>query len=243
MYYKEMKDRIVILGSGCCNLAPGKAAASVLIEKRSARLVYDFGRGVATRLTEFGLKQDDVEHAFISHFHPDHVTDLYPYLHAASWSQIDRRTKDINIYGPSGIKAFIDKMLSVFDWKNEFARGFKLIVHEVTNGKLRIGDEDFEVVDLHHSHGLRFGSCAVAGDANLSDELAGLLKDVEIGVFDSGHVTDDEIIELAKRTQAQTLICSHQYRELDEGRLNSDARTKDYTGRLVVAEDLMQFDL
>ena len=238
-----MKDKITILGSGTCNLVPQKAAASVLVERSDVRLVYDFGRGVALRFTELGLKQDDVEHIFISHFHPDHVTDLYPYLHAASWSQIDSRSKDLNIYGPAGTKAFIEKMLSVFDWKNEFSRGFRLVVHEVSDNKFTIGDEDFEMIDLHHSHGLRFGSFAIAGDANVSDELIGLLKDARIGVFDSGHITDNEIIEVAKRSQAQVLICSHQYRELKEAQLNTDARAKGYNGKLVVAEDLMKFEL
>jgi ribonuclease BN (tRNA processing enzyme) len=238
-----MKDRLVILGCGSCNLVPDKAAASVLIEKGDARLVYDFGRGVAIRLTELGLKQDEVEHIFISHFHPDHVTDLYPYLHAASWSQIDRRRQDLNIYGPPGTKIFIEKMFSVFDWKSELGRGFTVTVHEVVGGKLDIANQHFEVSNLHHSQGLRFGPYAIAGDASISNDLISLLKDAKIGIFDSGHITDEEIVELALHTQAQTLVCSHQYRELNEQRLNEAAKAKGYKGQLIVAKDLLQFNL
>lgn len=243
MYYRRMKDRLVTLGSGSCDIVRNKAGASVLIEKENTRLVYDFGRGVATRLVEAGLRQDDVEHIFISHFHPDHVTDLYPYLHGASWSQIDSRTKDINIYGPFGTKAFIEKMLSVFGWKNELAHGFKVVVHDIADGELSIEGQHFDIVDLHHSQGLRFDSYAIAGDATINANLVSLLKGTKISVFDSGHISDDEIIELAAQTQAKTLVCSHQHRALDEDALNQDAKARGYTGHLVVAEDLMQFDL
>ncbi len=239
-----MKNRLIVLGSGTCDLVPGKAAASVLIETGTTRLVYDFGRGVSTRLTELGLKQDDVSHIFLSHLHPDHVTDILPYLHAASWSQIDSRTKDIHFYGAPGTEKFIRKMLGVFDWKRQLSQGFNIVFHDVTDEKLEIEGQRFKLVDLHHSHGLRFMEYAIAGDANLiSDNLIVLLKGAKIGVFDSGHITDEEIVELAIKTQARMLVCSHQYRFLDEAQLNERAKTQGFEGMLVVARDLMEFGL
>ncbi len=239
-----MKNRLIVLGSGTCDLVPGKAAASVLIETGTTRLVYDFGRGVSTRLTELGLKQDDVSHIFLSHLHPDHVTDILPYLHAASWSQIDSRTKDIHFYGAPGTEEFIRKMLGVFDWKRQLSRDFNIVFHDVTDEKLEIEGQRFKLVDLHHSYGLRFMEYAIAGDANLiSDNLIVLLKGAKIGVFDSGHITDEEIVELAIKTQARTLVCSHQYRFLDEAQLNERAKTQGFEGMLVVARDLMEFGL
>jgi ribonuclease BN (tRNA processing enzyme) len=235
-----MSDKITILGSGTCNLDPKKAAASVLLEKGELRLVYDFGRGTAIRLVEAGLKQDDVQHIFLSHFHPDHVTDLFPYLHAASWSQIDARTKDLNIYGPLGTKDFLRKMFSVFGQK-ELGRNFAITVHELRDGKFGISKEEFLIIDLHHSRGLRFGTFAIAGDAQVNTDLENLLRGVEVGVFDAGHITDDEICEVAAKTQAKTLICSHQYRPLNEKKLNKQAKSLGYTGTIVVAEDLMSF--
>lgn len=235
-----MFNKLTVLGSGSCNLLPEKAAASVFIQYNGVSLVYDFGRGVATRLTELGLKQDDIGHIFISHFHPDHVTDLYPYLHAASWSQIDKRTKDINIYGPVGTRDFLGKMLDVFGW-NEMGRGFKVNVHDIDNNVLMIDRQQFDLADLRHSHGLKLGNISVAGDASLNDELALLLTGVDIGIFDSGHISDEEICLLAARTQAKKLVCSHQYRELDETLLNRLAHNAGYTGNIIVANDLMSF--
>lgn len=235
-----MTNKLTILGSGTCNLISDKAAASVLIEKNGMRLVYDFGRGVATRLAECGLKQNDVEYIFISHFHPDHVTDLYPYLHAASWSHIDSRTKDLTIYGPKGTEELLRKMFSIFD-KNELSRNFTVHVHDV-EGEINIAGEAIAVEDLQHSHGLRINEIAVAGDASLNDSLVQLLNSAELAVFDAGHLTDDEICELAATVQVEKLICSHQYRVLDEAKLNASAKKMGFNGTLIVANDFMKFE-
>ena len=233
-------SKLTILGSGTCNLRADKAAASVLIEQDGVRLVYDFGRGVAVRLVEAGLKQDDIEHIFLSHFHSDHVTDLLPYLHAASWSQIDKRSKDLHVYGPEGLADFIGKLFAVFGWQREMSRGYTVHVHELHGDTLRIGDARFDVADLHHSHGLRFGEYAVAGDANLNDDLVALLRGAHVGIFDAGHLMNDEIIDLAVRSQVKKLLCSHQYRELDPEALNVVARKKGYLGEIIIAHDLMR---
>jgi ribonuclease BN (tRNA processing enzyme) len=237
-----MKNRIVILGSGTCNLVPEKAAASTLIEINGVRLVYDFGRGVSNRLVELGLRQDDVQHIFLSHFHPDHVDDIYAYLHAASWSQIDRRTKDLHFYGPPGLTAFLTKMFAVFDWQHELSRDFTVACHDIAKS-FTIAHQTFELVDLHHSHGLRFGPYVIAGDSAFHNDLIALLKHAPLAVFDAGHLDEREIVELAVRTQVRQLICSHQYRALNEAHINKTAAAEGFEGKLVVAKDLMALNL
>jgi ribonuclease BN (tRNA processing enzyme) len=36
----------------------------------------------------------------LTHFHPDHISDLIPLLQAGAWSRRDLRTSDLHIYGP-----------------------------------------------------------------------------------------------------------------------------------------------
>ena len=71
-----MRDRIVILGTGTCQILPHRLPSSILIELTHLRLLYDIGPGILGRLCKSGLKQDDICHIILSHFHPDHVTDL-----------------------------------------------------------------------------------------------------------------------------------------------------------------------
>lgn len=235
--------KLTILGCGSCNLVPEKMAASVLLQRAGKNIVVDFGRGTATRLTQLGLKQADIRTIVLSHFHPDHVTDLLPFLHAASWSQIDQRKDDLTIYGPPGVKEFIAKLTGVFGGE-EMARTFALHVEELKAGQNVIDGQPFDVIDLHHSYGLRFDEAgrryAVMPDSSLHDDLIEALRGVDLGIFDAGHLSDEEIVELAVRSQAKRLVCSHQYRELDQEAISREARAQGFTGELIVAEDLME---
>ena len=69
------KPRLVILGTGTCQLEPNRMASSVLVQLPEAQFVFDMGRGISLRLVEVGLRQDDIEHVVLSHFHADHIGD------------------------------------------------------------------------------------------------------------------------------------------------------------------------
>lgn len=241
-----MADKLTILGSGSCNLVPNRMAASVLLQIDGKNIVYDFGRGTAVRLTEVGLRQDDVKTIILSHLHPDHVTDLLPFLHAASWSQIDQRHAGLAVYGHPGTSKFMAALLGVFS-PQQLSRNFTITTTELSPGPTVIEGLSVEFVDLHHSFGLKFTRhgkhYAVMGDSSLHGELIQALQGVALGVFDAGHLSDEEIIELAVQSQATTLVCSHQYRELDEQQLNAAAQAKGFKGTLVVAQDSMEYVL
>ena len=244
-----MSERIVVLGTGTCQLQTQRMASSVLVELGDLRLVYDFGRGVTLRLVELGLRQDDLEHIVLSHFHPDHLDDLIPYLQAASWSQIDPRSKDLHIYGPIGLEVQLMRLLSLFGPDVLRRQHFRVHLHEVRGDELVLGSHRFGYVDLPPAdnrglkltHGGR--TYAFTGDSDYHDQEVEFLRGVDLGVIDAGHPTDEQIVELAARTQVPRLVCSHLYRELDEEEMNAKAREKGYSGRLIVGQDLMTFDL
>ncbi len=250
-----MCNRIVLLGTGTCQLQSHRLASSVLVELDGLRLIYDFGRGIANRLAELGLRQDDVEHVVLSHFHPDHLSDLIPYLHAASWSRIDPRGKDLHIYGPIGLEVQLMRLLSLFGPDNlSPARSggserFGVRLHEIREDHLTIGGREFGFADLPpaDNHGLELShdgrTCVFTGDSSFHRQEIEFLRGVDLAVIDSGHLDDEEIVALAAATQVPRIVCSHLYRELDEERINEQARAKGYTGRLIVGRDLMAFEL
>ena len=229
-------------------------ASSVLVEldgggEAGLRLVYDLGRGVAGRLAGLGLKQDDVEHVVLSHFHPDHLSDLIPYLHAAAWSQIDPRSRDLHVYGPIGLEVQLMRLLSLFGPDNLSREHFRVHLHEIREDEIAIGGCRFDYCDLPpaDNRGLKL-TCggrnwALTGDSLYHDQEVEFLRGADLAVIDSGHLDDGEIVELAARTQVPRLVCSHLYRELDEDELNGRARGSGYTGRLIVGRDLMTFEL
>ena len=244
-----MSAKITILGSGTCQLEKDRMASSVLIELGDLKLVFDFGRGVSQRITELGLKQDDVRNVFLSHFHPDHISDLIPFLHAACWSRIDKRKLDLHIYGPPGVKVMMMRLLSLFGGDDILSKEYDIQLHEISAGKFSINRQEFEMLYLPpaSNHGLRFESsgkiCVLTGDSHFHDALVDALRGVDLAVIDSGHLSDDEILNLAVQSQARIIVCSHQYRELDEKVLGMAATSRGYRGKIVLARDLESFNL
>ena len=106
--------RLVLLGTGTCQLEDGRAASSVLVELDGLRLLFDCGRGVAARLAGLGYRQDQLRHVVVSHFHADHVSDLIPLLQAGSWSHTDPRGRDLHLWGPPGLRRLLDGWLELF---------------------------------------------------------------------------------------------------------------------------------
>ena len=243
-----MSDRLLLLGTGTCQLQERRIASSALIELAGLRVVFDFGRGVATRLATLGVKQDDVEHIVLSHFHADHLSDLLPYLHAGSWSGIDSRTRDLHIWGPAGLEQLMGGLLDLF---GSLVRegGFDLRLHEVRDEHVTIEGREFIFADLPPAgnHGLKFKArreiFALTGDSYFHEREIEFLKDVDLAVIDAGHLSNDEIVELAVRSRPRCLVCSHLYQELDGGRLSAQAAARGFGGEIIVGEDLMEFEL
>ncbi len=248
-YTPSMPERIVLLGTGTCQLQTHRMASSVLVELDDLRLVYDLGRGIANRLAEIGLKQDDVEHVVLSHFHPDHLSDLIPYLQAASWSRIDPRAKELHVYGPFGLEVQLMRLMSLFGPDNLVRPEFRVHLHEVRGDRLKIGAHAFDWVDLPPAgnRGLKLTRAgrtyAFTGDSSYHRQEVEFLRGVDLAVIDAGHLEDDEILELAIETRVPRIVCSHLYRELDEEEMNERARAQGYAGRLIVGRDLMEFEI
>ena len=245
-----MKSRIVLLGTGTCRLESDRATSAVLLEFPDLRLVYDFGRGIATRLGLHDLRQDDIRHVVLSHFHPDHLSDLIPYLQAGSWSPDDPRSEDLHIWGPVGLEAQMMRLLGLFGPDVLVRReNFVVHLHEVRGQTLQIENRVLDWVALPHAenHGLRFSvgdrTYALTGDSPLDSKAVELLHEVDLGIFDSGHLSDDEIVELATRSEARRLVASHLYREIDAEALQSRARERGWRGELLVGRDGMQFPM
>lgn len=245
-----MKSRLVLLGTGTCRLEAGRSTSAVLLEIPGLRLVYDFGRGTATRLGLYGLRQDDLQHVVLSHFHPDHLSDLIPYLQAASWSPDDARSEDLHIWGPTGLEVQMMRLLGLFGPDVLIRReSFAVHLHETRGKTLEIEGHRFDWVPLPHAenHGLRFSfgdwTCALTGDSPFDAEAIELLREVDLGIFDSGHLSDDEIVELASLSGARRLVASHLYRELDAEVLQARARSRGWRGELLVGRDGMEFEI
>jgi ribonuclease BN (tRNA processing enzyme) len=202
-----MTPSIVFLGTGNADISLQKNTASVLIQLDKTNILFDIGRGIANALFRYGIRQDDLEHIIISHFHTDHISDLLPYLHSARQSG-DKRTKPLNIYGPTGLKDFMLKIIGIMEYldleKNPFE--FPINTFEIeSNSKVVIDNHEFEFVSLPpaNNHGLKFSvndkTVAITGDSYFHNEEKEFVNNSDIAIIDSSHLNSDEIIQFDKQ--------------------------------------------
>ena len=240
---------LTLLGTGTCQIEHERRASSVLLELDGTYALFDCGHGVVQRLLERGVRHAQIEHIVLSHFHPDHVSDLIPFLQAGAWSRRDPRTTDVHIYGPVGVQALIDGLMHLFNRAAFQQPTYHVYVHEVAAGPFTIGAQRFESVSLPPAgnHGIRFSyggkTYALTGDSYFHEQEIAFLRGVDLAVIDSGHISDEEIVQLAVASQAHTIVCSHLYRDIDAHTLQQQAAQRGYRGILIVGHDLMSFVL
>jgi ribonuclease BN (tRNA processing enzyme) len=238
-----------LLGTGTCQIEFERRASSVLIQLDDLPVLFDCGHGVVQRLLEAGISHNKLNHIVVSHFHPDHISDLIPFLHAGAWSRRNPRTTDLHIYGPPGLQRIMDGFIDIFGKSALQQPTYNILVHEVQREQLSIGEYEFDFVSLPPAgnHGLRFkrgGKCyAITGDSNFHEHEVAFLHKVDLAIIDSGHLEDDEIVQLAAASQAKTIICSHLYRQIDAPKLQSLAEKAGYEGTILMGRDLMSFVL
>lgn len=243
-----MIPRLVLLGTGTCNLDPDRAGSAVLVELPGSRVVFDFGRGVADRVAGSGFLQDDIQNVVLSHFHPDHLSDLVPFIHAGLYSTVDPRTRDLCIFGPVGVREVVTRLLAIVGFPDPTDAPFRVVVQAIESG-LKIGDlrGDYALLPPAGNHGLRFDyrgtSCALTGDSHFHPEEIEFLRGADLAVIDAGHLSDEEIVELAVAGSPRILVCSHLYRDLNLEWLKGQARSRGFVGEILIGRDGMAFAL
>jgi ribonuclease BN (tRNA processing enzyme) len=244
-----MMSAITLLGTGTCQIEHERRASSVLLTLGETYILFDCGHGVVQRLLEAGVQHAQIEHVILSHFHPDHVSDLVPFLQAGAWSRRNPRTTDLHIYGPFGVQALIGGLMDLFGPGALTQPSYTVHIHEITELTFTVASQVFESISLPPAgnRGVRFRYrdklYALTGDSFFHEEEKAFLQGVDFAVIDSGHISDAEIVELAVTSQARTLVCSHLYRELDAFALQEAATQRGYIGTLLVGRDLMTFVL
>jgi ribonuclease BN (tRNA processing enzyme) len=240
---------LTLLGTGTCQIEYERRASSALLELANTYVLFDCGHGVVQRLLEVGVQHNQVNHLVLSHFHPDHVSDLVPFLQAGAWSKRNPRTSDIHIYGPTGVKRVIAGLMDVFGANSFQQPSYSVIVHEVSEEHFNIGPHRFDFISLPPAgnHGLRFTwhnkIYALTGDSYFHSEEIAFLRDVDLAVIDSGHIEDSDIVDLALSSHAKHIVCSHLYREIDASQLQMLAQQRGYEGIISTGRDLMVFVL
>jgi ribonuclease BN (tRNA processing enzyme) len=252
---------VTILGSGTCVPSLKRSSCSVLMRTGDNILLFDSGVGTMKRLLEAGVEIFDVSFIFYSHFHPDHTSELVPFLFSNKYPDGSRRKKPLTLVAGNGFLKFYENLKLVYGHWIELDSDLLNMI-ELDNAHYdmrRFNDFNVETLPVEHNPesiayritGLDGASVVYSGDTDFSDNLVMLSKDADLLICESavpdelkvkGHLTPSLAGEIAKRANVRKLVLTHFYPECDLVDVKKECR-KTYSGPLVLAEDLMTINI
>ncbi len=130
--------KIKILGCYAATPRTITNPTSQVLEIKNHMFLIDCGEGTQVQLRKHKIKFSQIEHIFISHLHGDHFFGL---IGLVSTFMLLGREKDLNIYGPKGIKEAILLLLKL---GNAYT-SYNLFFHELTSKESEVIYEDEKV--------------------------------------------------------------------------------------------------
>ena len=261
MISNHNKLAVTILGSGTCVPSLKRSSCSVLMRTDDNILLFDSGAGTMKRLLEAGVEIFDVSFIFYSHFHPDHTSELVPFLFSNKYPDGSRRKRPLTLVAGNGFLKFYENLKLVYGhWIELDPDLLNMIELDNTDHDMRRFD-DFKVESIpveHNPESIAYRitgpdgqSVVYSGDTDFSDNLVMLSKDADLLICESalpdelkakGHLTPSLAGEIAKRANVRKLVLTHFYPEV----YNDDPlkkATEIFNGEIIIADDNMLLDI
>lgn len=109
--------KVVFLGTGSAVPTKDRGLTSIAIKRGGEYILVDCGDGTQRQIIKSKLGISRLKRIFITHLHGDHFLGLPALLQTMS---ILRRTSPLEIYGPTGIKEYIETACRVARFKEAF---------------------------------------------------------------------------------------------------------------------------
>ena len=136
---------ITMLGSGSSIPTAKRNHPGILIDYKAEHMLFDCGEGIQRQFRKARMNPCKLTRLFISHWHGDHILGIPGLLQTL---YLNDYGKTLEIYGPSGTKKFMARILELFAYK----RRIEFNIHEVSKGKI-IDENDFYVEAFEMDHG------------------------------------------------------------------------------------------
>jgi len=140
-----MSLHVVFLGTAASIPTLARALPSVVVKRKNEVLMFDCGEGVQRQMIRASVGFHRKMKVFITHMHGDHVLGLPGLLQ--TMSLLDRQQK-LDVYGPVGIKAFIDAIRDTV----QFVLTFPIEIHEIKEESVICEEKEYEVKAARTDH-------------------------------------------------------------------------------------------
>src|SRR6267378_423497 len=234
------RTRIVFLGTkGGPRVTTSASNPANLVVVNDTPFVIDCGMGVSRQLAAAGVPIPSVKYIFISHHHSDHNLE-YGNLFYNAW--VSGLSTPIQSFGPKGIEAMTKTYweLNKFDVETRIEDEGRpdprklLIARDITEDGVVLQTPDVKATAFRTPHppitdnfAYKFetpdGSIVFSSDTNYNPKLAEFAKGADVLVHECHYVPGDD-----------PLVTDDNWTE--------DVK-KNFSGRIIVAKDLMQLAL
>ena len=253
MEIRTMEVYVIGSGTGVPSLKRGSPGTVVKIG--DSIMLLDSGPGTLRQLLKVDIDFRDIDYLLYSHLHPDHTSELVPFLFASQYGSEEKRKKNLCIVGPVGIAEFHQRLKQAYG-KWIAPQNYQLDIMEITDGELSFTDftlQGFPLVHSNHSVGYRLKSpegkvVSYSGDTDYCPNLIELAKGVDLLILEcslpddmkvDGHLTPSLAGRVARETECKRLLLTHFYPPCDKYDIVGIVK-KQYAGEVVLAEDLMR---
>jgi ribonuclease Z len=140
--------KVVFLGTAASIPTDARALPSVAVRRKNEVFMFDCGEGVQRQMIRARVGFHRKMRVFVSHMHGDHVLGLPGLLQ--SMSLLDRREK-LWIYGPVGIRAFVEAIKETV----QFVLTFPVDICEIRCDGVVCDEREYYVEAAHAAHVVR----------------------------------------------------------------------------------------
>lgn len=254
--------KVTILGSGTIIPSVERSCSSYLLRSGALTLLLDCGPGTLRRLGEFGIAPTEIDAIVLSHFHLDHVADLFPIL-MARWLGESASEHEIALIGPVGLRRYIDLWMSIDAELRELTEpwlaAYRFDTREFGGIDLPWGGEtQLDTVRLKAGVTPHTASSVCyriadesgkvlfySGDTDYTEEILPLAQDADLAIMEcslpesakvDGHLTPALAGRLAEKSAVRQLVLTHFYSAVFEENL-SKLVSNAYSGKVNLARD------
>ncbi len=252
--------RVTILGSGTGWFRKDRWAPGYLVEEGDFCLLLDCGPGVFRRIIELGKALEDISAIFVSHYHPDHVSDIIPFFFAIKYEMGYKKAIPVCVYTSELFLEFFENLKKAFnEWvvppedkvkfhflpiKKKYE--FKLGVFEAMITPVKHNPESLAIRLEKDGKFLVY-----SGDTGYCEELINLAKGADVAIFECSnsldykvehHLGPEEVADIAERAKVKKLVVSHLYPHSEWEGLKNYIE-KYFSGEVIIAEDFMNLEV
>ncbi len=219
--------RVTLLGTGDPIPRPDRYGPATLVQVAGQELLFDVGRGAATRLVQMGVKLSALDATFLTHFHHDHLIGLDD-VWMTGWipPPFGRRSVPMEVWGPTGTANLLSNLEEAFELNTSTRipdellppEGIVLIAHEFDEDGV-VYEKDGVVVTafaVNHgelikpSYGYRVDydgrSVVISGDTTFDRNLIKAAKGADLIIHEVALASDEL---LASSEQFQRIVAHH----------------------------------